>query len=110
MVNVKSLQKLDGAPHANAFPSEEPKTIRLTLSEGEHVEPHAHPDREIVLYLISGALELQLDGEPYHVDQGDVVHFDGAQEISPVAKTDCTGLLVLAAKREAPNGKDLDNE
>lgn len=101
MVHIKSLQELEGEPHANAFPSEEPKTIRLTLSEGEHVEPHAHPDREIVLYLISGNLELQLDGEPYQVNQGDVVHFDGAQDISPVAKTDSIALLVLAGKQES---------
>jgi len=101
MIRIKSLLELEGAPHAIAFPSEEPKTIRLTLSEGEHVEPHAHPDREIVLYLITGALELQLDGESYEVNQGDVVHFDGAQDISPVAKADSTALLVLAAKREA---------
>ena len=106
MVRIKSLQELDGVPHANAFPSEEPKTIRLTLSEGEHVEPHAHPDREIVLYLVSGSLELRLDGEPYHVNQGDVVHFDGAQDISPVAKTDSTALLVLAAKREDPDSSE----
>lgn len=106
MVHIKSLPELEGEPHANAFPSEEPKTIRLTLSEGEHVEPHAHPDREIVLYLISGSLELRLDGEPYQVTQGDVVHFDGAQDISPVAKADSTALLVLAAKREGPGSSE----
>lgn len=100
MVHIKSLQELEGVPHANAFPSEEPKTIRLTLSEGEHVEPHAHPDREIVLYLISGSLKLRLDGKPYEVNKGDVVHFDGAQDISPVAKSDSTALLVLASKPE----------
>ncbi|MGA9399581.1 cupin domain-containing protein [Haladaptatus sp.] len=98
MVLIKSLQELDGEPHANAFPSEEPKTIRLTLSEGEHVEPHSHPDRNIILYLISGTLELRLDGEPHQVSEGDVVHFDGAQDISPVAKSDSTALLVLASK------------
>ena len=106
MVRIKSLQDLEGAPHANAFPSEGPKTIRLTLSEEEHVEPHTHPEREIVLYLISGSLELQLDGEPYQVNQGDVAHFDGAQDISPVAKADSTALLVLAAKREGPDSSE----
>lgn len=94
----KLIPELEGAPHANAFPSEEPKTIRLTLSEGEHVEPHAHPDREIILHLISGTLELRLDGEPYEVNQGDAVHFDGAQDISPIAKADSAALLVLVTK------------
>ncbi|WP_423746603.1 cupin domain-containing protein [Haladaptatus sp. SPP-AMP-3] len=98
MVLIKSLQELDGESHAHAFPNEEPKTIRLTLSEGEHVEPHSHPNRDIILYLISGILELRLDGEPHHMIQGDVVHFDGARDISPVAKSDSTALLVLASK------------
>jgi len=103
MVIIKSLGELDGSPHANAFPTEEPKTIRLTLAEGERVEPHSHPDRDVVLYLVSGSLELRLDGEPYQVSQGDVVHFDGAQEISPVANAESTALLVLAAKRVRPD-------
>jgi quercetin dioxygenase-like cupin family protein len=100
MVLIKSVRKLEGEPHANAFPSAEPKTIRLTLAEGEHVEPHSHPDRDIVLYLISGTLELRLDGEPHQLSQGDVVHFDGAQEVSPVATSDSTALLVLARKSD----------
>ncbi|MFC4990476.1 cupin domain-containing protein [Saliphagus infecundisoli] len=100
MAHIKSLQELEGEPHSNAFPSEEPKTIRLTLSAGEHVKPHAHPDREIVLYLVTGSLELQLDEEAYHVNEGDVVHFDGAQDISPVAKADSIALLVLSEKQE----------
>jgi len=100
MVLVKSVRDLEGKPHANAFPSEEPKTIRLTLVKGEHVEPHSHPDRDIVLYLISGTLELRLDGESHQVREGDVVHFDGAQDISPVATSDCTALLVLAVKSD----------
>lgn len=106
MVLIKSLQELNGIPHANAFPNEEPKTIRLTLAEGEHVEPHSHPDRDIILYLIFGTLELRLDGESYQVEQGDVVHFAGSQSISPVAKEDSVALLVLAAKREASNSTE----
>lgn len=101
MVVQKSLDEPDGEPHANIFPAEEPKTIRLTLSEGERVEPHSHPDREIVLYLISGTLALDLDDTTCEVAAGDVVHFDGAQEISPTATTDSTALLVLARKTEA---------
>lgn len=100
MVTLESVDELDGTPHANVFPTEEPKTIRLTLSEGEQVEAHSHPDRQIILYLISGEIDLQLDEDSYQVQPGDVVHFDGAHDISPSANTDSTALLVLARKSE----------
>ena len=102
MVTIESIEQLEGTPHANVFPTDEPKTIRLTLSEGEQVEPHDHPDREIILYLISGELELRLGEDSYRVNKGDVVHFDGAQDISPSANKDSTALLVLAPKSEEP--------
>lgn len=101
MPTIRTLADLNGTPHANAFPAEEPRTIRLTLGAGERVEPHRHPDRDIVCYVVSGILDLRLDGEAHRVTGGDVAHFDGAQEISPVAVDDCTAVLVLAAKREA---------
>ena len=103
MVTIESIEQLEGKPHCNVFPTDEPKTIRLTLSEGEHVEPHSHPDREIVLYLISGELELRLDEDSHHVQAGDVVHFDGTRDISPSANADSTALLVLARKSEGPD-------
>ena len=100
---IESIEQLEGTPHCNVFPTDEPKTTRLTLSERERVEPHSHPDREIVLYLISGEPELRLDEESYQVQTGDVVHFDGTHDISPSANTDCTALLVLARKGESPD-------
>ena len=100
MVTIESIEQLEGTPHCNVFPTDEPKTIRLTLSAGEHLEPHSHPDREIILYLISGELELRLDEDSYQVRPGDVVHFDRTHDISPSANTDSTALLVLARKIE----------
>ena len=106
MVTIESIDELEGEPHANVFPTAEPKTVRLSLSEGEQVEPHNHPDREIVLYLIAGELELRLDGEAHQAQSGDVVRFDGARDVSPSAKTDCTALIVLAprSERSGPEG------
>lgn len=95
------LDDLDGTPHANVFPGTEPKTIRLTLPEGESVPPHRHPDREIVLYLLDGDLELRLGEETLAVEPGDVVRFDGDQDISPHAVADSTALLVLAPRAES---------
>jgi uncharacterized protein (DUF2249 family) len=95
---VRSLDESDGVPHANVFPGEEPKTVRLRLSAGERVPGHRHPDRQIVVYLVSGRMDLDLDGETLELDAGDVVRFDGEREVSPRAVTDCTALLVLAAR------------
>lgn len=100
MVTIESIEQLDGAPHANVFPTDEPKTIRLTLSEGEQIEPHSHPDREIVLYLISGEIELRLDDDSHELQAGDVARFDGTHDISPSANADSVALLVLARKSE----------
>lgn len=87
-------------PYANAFPTAEPKTLRLTLSAGERAETHDHPDRYVILYLISGNLSLQLDDESYQLESGDLVHFDGMHAITSSADTDSTALLVLSKKNE----------
>ena len=96
MTTVRTLGELEGQPHANVFPGAEPKTIRLTLSGGETVPPHTHPGREIVLYLVEGALELQLGDETHDLAAGDVARFDGDREIAPRAVRDSTALIVLA--------------
>ncbi|AUV82492.1 cupin [Salinigranum rubrum] len=96
MTPIRTLADLDGQPHANVFPDAEPKTIRLTLPEGEEVAPHSHPGRDIVLYLIEGTVELQLGDATHEMTAGDIVRFDGDQEISPHAVEDSTALIVLA--------------
>ncbi|MFC4986214.1 cupin domain-containing protein [Saliphagus infecundisoli] len=100
MASVKPIEDCEGVPHANVFPTEEPKTIRLSLDEGESVGAHNHPERQVILYLISGEIDLQLDGESHIVQSGDVVQFDGTCEVAPAAKIDSTALIVLAKKSE----------
>ncbi|WP_311173715.1 cupin domain-containing protein [Halobellus ordinarius] len=98
MTEIEQLSALDGQPHANVFPSSEPKTIRLTLAAGEGVDPHTHPGRDVVLYLLEGAIELHLDEETHSLEAGDIARFDGEREISPVATEPSTALVVLAAR------------
>jgi len=98
MTTLETLSELDGQPHANVFPESEPKTVRLTLAADEEVPAHSHPEREIVLYLLDGALELRVGGETHEVSAGDVARFDGAQDISPRALEPSTALLVLAPR------------
>ncbi|WP_049923307.1 cupin domain-containing protein [Halopiger djelfimassiliensis] len=98
----RTLEDLDGTPHARLFEGE-PKTIRLTLAEGDGVAAHQHPDREIVLHVLEGRLAVTLGDESHELDAGDVVRFDGAQDIAPKALTDATALLVLAKRADGPN-------
>jgi quercetin dioxygenase-like cupin family protein len=98
MTTIRTLDKLDGQPHANVFPDAEPKTIRLTLEEGEGVASHSHPDREIIFYLIEGTVELQLGDQIHELTAGDIVRFDGDQEIAPQAIEETTALIVLASR------------
>jgi quercetin dioxygenase-like cupin family protein len=100
MSELETLADLDGEPHANVFPESEPKTIRLTLAAGESVDPHRHPGRDIVLYLIEGTVELQLGDEVHTVEAGGVARFEGEQDISPEAVEDSVALIVLAPRAE----------
>jgi quercetin dioxygenase-like cupin family protein len=96
MTTIENIREVEGTPHAQIFPESEPKTIRLTLEEGERVEPHRHPGREIVFYVISGAIELRVGAETHRLDEGDIARFGGEQDISPVATERSTALIVLA--------------
>lgn len=100
MTTVRRLAELDGQPHANVFREAEPKTIRLRLAEDEQIPAHAHPDRQVVLYLVEGSVELRLDDESHELSAGDVARFDGDRQISPRAREPSTVLVVLAARAD----------
>ncbi|ELY38371.1 cupin domain-containing protein [Natronorubrum tibetense] len=95
----RRLEALEETPHAHLFDGE-PQTIRLALADGERIPAHQHPDRELVLHVLEGHLTVSLGNDEYDVREGDVVRFDGAQEISPKAQADTTALLVLAQRAD----------
>jgi quercetin dioxygenase-like cupin family protein len=76
----------------------EPRTVRLALAAGESVPPHGHPGREIVCHLLDGELTMTLGESDHELVAGDVLRFDGDQDISPTAETDAVALLVLAER------------
>ncbi|MFC7026501.1 cupin domain-containing protein [Halomicroarcula sp. GCM10025324] len=73
-----------------------PRTVRLALDAGEDVPAHRHSDRNIVCHLVAGELVLGLGSETVALSAGEVVRFDGDQDISLRAETDCEALLVLS--------------
>lgn len=100
MPEQASLEELEAAPHARPFEAGEPTVIRLALEADERVDPHTHPEREIVLFLRSGEIELDLDDETYDLTAGDVIRFDGQREVSPYAVEDSEALIVLAQRTD----------
>jgi len=89
----------DGAGRTRLFDGE-PKTIQLSLDAGESIPAHTHPGRDIVFYLHSGAVDLTLGDETLSLSPGELVRFDGDQDISPAATADSEALLVLAESSE----------
>lgn len=91
-----SLDTDDATGRTRVFDGE-PKTIQLSLDAGESIPAHEHPRQDIVFLLRSGAVDLTLGDETLSLSPGDVVRFDGDQNISPAATADSEALLVLAS-------------
>ena len=92
-----ALADLDADGRSVLFEGE-PKTVRLTLAEGDRIPPHRHPDRDIVCHVTSGRIELTLGDETVILAAGEGARFDGDQDISPAALEDSAALLVLAER------------
>ncbi|WP_336023407.1 cupin domain-containing protein [Halobellus salinisoli] len=98
MATVETLPALEAEPHAAVFSNEDPKTVRLSLDADERIEPHRHSGRDIVFYLVDGAVDLDIDDETHSLRAGDVARFEGEREISPIARMPSTVLLAPARR------------
>ncbi|MFB6125989.1 MAG: cupin domain-containing protein [Halolamina sp.] len=93
-----ALGDFDADPHDRPFVDGEPEVVALSLSAGESVPAHSHPDRVVVCHVLDGELTLRFDGEAHDAAAGDLVRFDGDRAVSPLSRTDCETLLVLARR------------
>lgn len=100
MTETVALDDLTERPREVAFPGTEPKTVRLALDAGEEVSAHHHPERQIVIHLVSGRLDVQVEGESNVLEPGDLLRFDGRKEVAPKAEEDSIALLVLAPRAD----------
>lgn len=98
MVEVTTLDDLETTPHAEVFEHGHPRTVRLQLEADGRVPPHRHPDTDVVLHLLSGRLELTLDGESYELAPGHLVRFSGDREVSPRAVEPSTAIVFFAPR------------
>lgn len=100
MPELTSLPDLTETPHAEVFDDGEPRAVRLQLEADERIPEHRHPESDVIFHLLSGSLELSLDGEPYDLESGDLVRFDGNRVVSPHALEESTAVVVFASKPE----------
>ncbi|MFB6160723.1 MAG: cupin domain-containing protein [Haloferacaceae archaeon] len=96
MPEITSLDGLTKTPHAEVFDEHRPRAVRLRLGAGERVPEHRHPGTNVVLHLVSGRLELALDGETHELEPGQLVRFGGEREVSPRAIEASTAVVVFA--------------
>lgn len=96
MLELTTLADLEATPHAPVFEGGEPRTIRLELDADERVPAHSHPDRTVVLHVLSGRLAVDLDDGTHEVAGGQLVRFAGDREISPLAVEPTSAVVVLA--------------
>jgi len=94
------IDDVDGEPAAQPFPGSEPKTVRLSLSAGEGVAEHDHPDRDVLFHALEGSFDVALDGKDHRVEAGELLRFDGERSVEPTAREDATALIVLAPRAE----------
>ncbi len=92
-----TLAALEDEGRSQLFEAE-PTTIKLSLSEGDQIPAHTHPDRQIVFHVLEGQVSVTVGEERHDVAAGEVLRFDGNQDISPKALADSTALLVLAKR------------
>jgi len=93
-----TVSELNADPHAVAF--DDPRTVCLRLDAGGEVAPHTHPDHDVLILVLDGALSVRLDGEEHSLDEGEALRFDGEREVAPRAETGATALVVLCERRE----------
>ena len=98
MVKQHSLQTETGGKRP-VF-SDNPKTVRVALDAGESISEHSHPGTDIVFFVVSGAMTLELDEQAYDLAGGDILQFEGERTISGSAD-DETAVLVVLAERPA---------
>lgn len=100
-VDRVQVSKLDGEPHTEVFPGETPKTIRLSLDSDERVPAHDHPEHVVLFHVLSGAIDVRVGDETHHAAAGDLLRFDGDNEVEPTAREDSTALVVLCPQSVA---------
>ena len=73
--------------------------VHKILKNGDTIEKHNHPDKEIVFAVMKGSFKIAIgEVEKHVVKAGEALNFDGTNTISAVAMDDSESLVVLVNK------------
>lgn len=75
------------------------KVVRKKLDAGQSIPPHNHPGEDVLIQVTSGALKILLDDQPFEVQAGELVQFDGDLMVTLEATLDQTVFVVFVVKR-----------
>lgn len=99
MVEQATVGEVESATKRPVF-TDNPRTVRVSLDDGETIDEHNHPGTDIVFIVLDGAMELRLDDEPHDLSGGDLVQFDGERTVAGTAHESTTVIVVLAERPE----------
>ncbi|WP_276259542.1 cupin domain-containing protein [Haloglomus litoreum] len=85
-------------PHAELFETPRPRAVRLSLDAGRSMPAHTHPESDVLLHVVEGRMTVELDGEAYDCEAGDLLRFDGRREVAPRAETDAVAVVTFAPR------------
>jgi hypothetical protein len=77
---TEAFESLDSGESLTLVNDHDPKPLyyemeaeRDAFDADERVDPHTHPERQVVLCLRQGQIELNLDDETHSLEAGDVI-------------------------------------
>jgi quercetin dioxygenase-like cupin family protein len=98
-----SLTDPNDEPHAELFETPRPRAVRLSLAAGQSMPAHTHPESDVLIHVVEGRMTITVDGASYDCPAGDLLRFDGRQEVAPRAETDAVAVVVFAPRAEDGN-------
>ncbi|WP_156589352.1 cupin domain-containing protein, partial [Halorubrum sp. CBA1125] len=93
---IVRIAELDGVFLTQGVVGEATSIQRFEIEPGGTVPEHDHPGHVVLFHVLTGAIDVRLDGEPHPVEAGEVLRFDGDLSVEPTAREDSTALVVLA--------------
>jgi len=85
------------------FNEEKVLNFMLNFKPGQELPPHTHEESDLVLHVLKGSGELEVDGKVQSISEGDVVYCEGNEVFSMKNNTeDNLSCFVIIAPRPIP--------
>lgn len=64
------------------FSEEKVLNFVLNMKPGQVIPPHQHEDSDLILHVLTGGVELTVDGKVQNITAGDVIYCEGKETFS----------------------------